>query len=277
MGKINREIEEKMKKTTIDFFKDLQTVEKSMKLDIAIRNEKTNQFLMIAQKLTPLECIYFLLNKENAVWKNLNRYENYYWRPNPDENKVIDLFLIDDPKVEDTSKVFYEIQTSENKKQYIVIMTEKVIESIAKKYQKALIKMYQGDKGASYLYQYRRVPGFFNLKYNPIFFVSYVKHANFISKHEIQIEKEKSLPDFNHKPTFEHGRKKKKCWIDFADTEDESRTDFRYAMYLLNFYPPQEVEKMLMEESPDLLKRKGRHAESYIKRTVQKAFMLFKP
>ena len=144
--------------------------------------------------------------------------------------------------------------------------------------QKALVRFYDCDIGASALSQPRRLPGFVNQKYPDKPMVNIVDYEPVI-EFNLVLEKVRTfyrehLPKqkFNFKPAGSNPKKPQKHWKDFVINNDKSLTDMRYAKYLLMFcrLRDENVRQTLLDESPDIQTRK-RNLEDYLFRTIKKA------
>ncbi len=144
--------------------------------------------------------------------------------------------------------------------------------------QKAMVKFYHCDIGASGFLQPRRLPGFANQKYPDKPIVSIVDYKpvldfNLVLEKVGVFYKEQLLKQkFNFKPAGSNPKKQQKHWKDFVINNDKSLTDIRYAKYLLMFCRLQDenIRQILMNESPDIQTRK-RNLEDYLFRTISKA------
>ena len=172
------------------------------------------------------------------------------------------------------------VQTSSNSYQCHIPLPENYIGQVAM-LQKAMVKFYHCDAGASALSQPRMLPGFINQKYpdKPVVnIVNYEPDLDInIVLEQVRIFYREQLPKqrLNFKVSGGNSRKPQKHWSDFAVNEDKSLTDIRYAKYLLLFCKLRDdiVRQALINESPDILTRK-RNVNDYIARTISKARLI---
>ncbi len=169
------------------------------------------------------------------------------------------------------------VQTSSNSYQCHIPLPSG-FKGSAPELQKAMVRLYQSDIGASGFLQPRRLPGFINQKYPDKPIVSIVDYKavldfNLVLEKARVLYKEQLLKQkFNFKPAGSNPKKQQKHWKDFAINNDKSLTDMKYAKYLLMFceLKDENVRQALISESPDIQSRK-RNLEDYLFRTISKA------
>lgn len=239
----------------------------------ALFDRSLNKKLTIAKDITIDEAID-VLEKEKAFWKNKKRKENVYFSYSK-ANKKFDIAFVDDiEKVEafKNKNHFLLVRTSQNKYQAYFKLSRFVNEFELYKIQKVLCSVYRGDVGALSPYQLKRLPSFYNTKYNPHFLVSIEfkgtgildvdKVLAFYKKH-FEIERTNNI-------NVSKIRNVNKTWEDFADA-DLSVADMRYTCYLVRLgLSDDEIEQRLINESPNIKTRK-RNYKDYINRTIRKA------
>lgn len=169
------------------------------------------------------------------------------------------------------------VQTSSNSYQCHIPLPSG-FKGSAPELQKAMVRLYQSDIGASGFLQPRRLPGFINQKYTDKPIVNIVDYEPDIDINivleQVRIFYKKQL--LKQRITFKTSggisRKPRKHWGDFAINNDKSLTDMRYAKYLLMFcrLRDENVRQTLLDESPDIQTRK-RNLEDYLFRTIKKA------
>ncbi len=195
----------------------------------------------------------------------------------PASSKVIFLDDFDYNKFDRLPAHTVIVQTSSNSYQCHIPLPSG-FKGSAPELQKAMVRLYQSDIGASGFLQPRRLPGFINQKYpdKPIVSIVDYKPAldfNLVLEKARVLYKEQLLKQkFNFKPAGSNPKKQQKHWKDFAINNDKSLTDMRYAKYLLMFceLKDENVRQVLISESPDIQSRK-RNLEDYLFRTISKA------
>ena len=239
---------------------------------------KADKKLTIGENLTIDEAVK-RLKSERAWKKNKERKENIIFSYSK-SNKSFDIAFIDDIQKIDSFKEknhFLLVQTSPKKYQAYFKLDRSVNEFELYKVQKVLCYIYRGDKGALSTYQPKRLPSFFNTKYDPPFMVREVfKGNNILDVDKVLDYYKKHFEKANNINTYNRQKSKNKVnilksWSDFSDS-DLSVADMKYCCYLVRMgLNDDEIMERLLNESPDLSKRKGRYVLDYIQRTIRKA------
>jgi len=203
-----------------------------------------------------------------------------------------DCVLIDDPKLLDFSKYLtiesVVVRTSEGKYQIHIPLPE-AFRSYDPERRRLLMRcfseLFKSDR-ISWNHA-RKLPGFFNHKYNP---PVYIEIVNFSSKINIyallmehidpiwqrclsELERLERNPDTTppEGPEGIVNTKIYRDWWSFYDG-DESRADYRYAIYLFSRgLTYSEVKERILRESKDIHVRKRGHLADYLRRTLSKA------
>jgi len=254
------------------FFKDLSLDLHFISHD-ALFDRSLNKKLTIGKNLSFTEA-FELLIEENAWWKNENRKENVYFSFNK-ENKHFNIAFVDDiTEVEafKKKKHFLLVQTSEKKYQAYFLLDKPVSFFDLYKIQKALCYVYKGDTGALSPVQLKRLPTFWNTKYEPPFLVKEIfKGSNKLNVDKVLNFYKKTF--YQNDVSFNYSSNKKKItktWNDFADS-DLSVADMRYACYLVRMgLSDEEIRERLLNESPNIRERK-KNVDDYLRRTIRKA------
>jgi len=201
-----------------------------------------------------------------------------------------DTIFVDDPHpkkmLDKASKGTLIIQTSTGKFQLHIPIIKTIPESHRKAYQKAVQRIFASE----YVHwnHGRKIPGFYNWKYDPPYLVQVIDFTFSRPFEEFWLELENTARTIFEteslyiKLNFEELTQKLselqiqpttplKTWNDFY-SGDRSQADLRYTIYLLSRgLSIQEVIERLLQESPDILKRKKGHLEDYLTRTLTKA------
>lgn len=240
----------------------------------ALFDRSLNEKLTIAKSVNASEAI-IVLQKENAFWKNKQRKENVYFSYSK-SNEAFDIAFIDDIQKIDKFKEkqhFLLVQTSSKKYQAYFKLSRFVNQFELYKIQKALCHVYSGDTGALSPYQLKRLPAFYNTKYNPHFLVRVVfQGAKILDVDKVLAFYEKHFEKVNNINTYRRSnyQNKIKAWLDFADS-DLSVADMKYVCYLVRMgLSDKEITERLLNESPRIRERK-RNYKDYIERTIRKA------
>jgi hypothetical protein len=249
-------------------------------------------FLNKKQPLHPRD-VFFLLKKENAWFKNKEVKKAVLWKF-AEENQSFNIAIVDD--IQDIQQFkdkdhFLLWETSEGKYQAAFVLDEYLCNEDIKKIQKALIKVYGGDKASVGASHNVKMPGFYNAKYTtdpPYIKLIYVGKRVLSAKqvlryYEKNVEpKEKPKKDLKSLPklmTYKELLARRKDWQYFFNIkQNKSDADFSYALYLMHFnLNDEEIKQILLSESHDIENRKRGHLEDYLNRTITKARMLFNP
>jgi len=250
--------------------------------DDTLRDRSTNKKLTIATDIS-INSAYRVLKEENAFWKNKMRSENVYWSWSKQAESFnvafVDDILDDKADVFKQKRHFCLIQTSQKKFQGFFLLDKYISAEDLVKVQKVLQSAYEGDIGAVGAWQLHRLTGFVNTKYQDDFIVKieYIGDTMLKTSDILSYYDKLNAPEPKQKPKPEPKqiiKVKGKTWKDFYD-EDKSQADFRYALYLLHFYSPEQVYSILEQESPDLDRRKGAYTNDYLMRTIEKAQSFF--
>lgn len=238
----------------------------------ALFDRNLNKKLTIARAVDVSEAVK-VLEKEKAIWKNQSRKENVYFSFSKD-NETFNIAFVDDiEKIETFKKKdhFLLVQTSERKYQAYFKLDKPVSSFELYKIQKVLCHIYRGDVGALSPYQLKRLPYFYNTKYNPPFMVQEV----FQGQNVIPVDKVLNYYKKHFEPNTNTNNNNvikniSKTWEDFADP-DLSVADMRYCCYLVRCgLSDEEIKQRLLAESPNITTRK-RNVEDYLNRTIKKA------
>jgi len=247
-----------------------------------LKDRSTNKKLTIATDIS-INSAYRVLKEENAFWKNKMRSENVYWSWSKQAESFnvafVDDILDDKADVFKQKRHFCLIQTSQKKFQGFFLLDKYISAEDLVKVQKVLQSAYEGDIGAVGAWQLHRLTGFVNTKYQDDFIVKieYIGDTMLKTSDILSYYDKLNAPEPKQKPKPEPKqiiKVKGKTWKDFYD-EDKSQADFRYALYLLHFYSPEQVYSILEQESPDLDRRKGAYTNDYLMRTIEKAQSFF--
>ena len=239
----------------------------------ALFDRSLNEKLTIGKNLSFTE-VFELLIKENAWWKNEIRKENVYFSFNRDNESFNIAFVDDITKIDAFKKKnhFLLVQTSEKKYQAYFLLDRAVSFNELYKIQKALCYVYKGDTGALSPVQLKRLPTFWNTKYEPPFLVKEIfKGSNKLNVDNVIRFYEKTF--YKNDISFNYSGDKKninKTWEDFSDS-DLSVADMKYACYLVRMgLSDNEIKERLLNESPQIRERK-RNVKDYLNRTIRKA------
>jgi hypothetical protein len=279
---------------TISFF-NLLARYTTTKIDLhliqheALLNRALGKKLVLASNVD-IASAYKILKQENAFWKNKVKLENVYWSWSKEQQTFNIAFVDDVEKIEQfkAKNHLCFIQTSKTKYQAFFLLSNYVDANKLQTIQKTLQIIYGGDKASVGTYQLHRLVGFTNTKHQDNFIVKTVfTGTNKLNVSDVleyyyknieppkqQIKSQKPQLQIISSNNKQAQTKAKKTWQDFFDN-DNSSTDFRYALYLLHFYSPEQVYDILLNESPDLVARKGAYAGDYLKRTISKALEYF--
>lgn len=215
-----------------------------------------------------------VLEKEKAFIKNQKRKENVYFSFSKD-NETFDIAFVDDiEKIEVFKKKnhFLLVQTSEQKYQAYFKLDKPVSAFDLYKIQKVLCHLYKGDVGALSPYQLKRLPYFYNTKYEKPFLVKSVfEGQNVVPVEDVLRYYQKTFETTANTNINNNVIKNiSKTWDDFANP-DLSVADMRYACYLVRCgLSDEEIKQRLLNESPNITTRK-RNIRDYLDRTIRKA------
>ena len=243
-------------------------------------------FLNRNQPLHPRD-VFSLLKKENAWFKNEKVKKSVLWKLA--ENQTYNIAIIDD--LQDVKQFkdkdhFLLWQTSNNKFQAAFLLDKYLDNEDMKKIQRALNKIYGGDKASIGASHNVKMPGFYNTKYleDPPYIRLVYVGKNVLSTKQVLQYYEKNIESKEHKQnrdlkslprlfTYKELGERKKDWWHFYNLKgDKSAADFSYAKYLMNFnLTDEEIKQILLVESHDIENRKKGHLEDYLNRTVSKA------
>lgn len=187
------------------------------------------------------------------------------------------------------------INTSPNKYQCFLKLSEPVSKAEAKAISKALSKQYNADHTFD-LARIFRLPDFRNVKYpeRPLAVISEFNPQTTYSPYNLPCERELTKPasagekrdDTNIIPTKNNSNlslsvSRQYDYSHFLNSvpdknngePDYSRADFRYAVYLLSqsHFDSNDVKDILQAESPMIQKRKGSGLDNYLQKTVERA------
>jgi len=257
----------------------------------ALLNRALGKKLVLASNVD-IASAYKILKQENAYWKNKIKLENVYWSWSK-EQQVFNIAFVDDVERIEQFKAknhFCLIQTSKNKYQAFFLLSNYVDANTLQIIQKTLQITYKGDKAAVGVYQLHRLAGFVNTKHQDGFIVKTIftgnnkLNTNDVLKYYYQyIEPSKQQQIKPQKPQLQiisssnKQAQTKKTWQDFNTDNDNSSTDFKYALYLLHFNTPEQVYDILLNESLNLIARKGAYTSDYLRRTISRALEYFIP
>ena len=243
----------------------------------ALFDRSLNEKLTIAKAVNVNDALS-ILEKEKAWYKNRNRKENVYFSYSK-ANEIFDIAFIDDIQKIDVFKNknhFLLVQTSENKYQAYFKLNKAVNSFDLYKVQKVLCYVYKADVGALSPYQLKRLPSFYNTKYEPNFMVQEVfKGNNTLDVDKVLSFYRKHFEKANNINAYKSSNNRnnaniQKTWKDFEDS-DLSVADMRYACYLVRLgLNDDEIAERLLAESPNIITRK-RNYKDYIERTIRKA------
>jgi len=239
---------------------------------------------------------YRILKQENAYWKNRIKLENVYWSWSKEQQQYNIAFVDDIVNINAfiNKKHLCLLQTSSQKYQALFLLNEYTNADNIMRIQKTLQVVYGGDKAAVGTYQLHRLAGFVNTKHGDNFIVKTIYtgtnklnvsdvleyYYKNIEPQQPKIKPQKPQLQIisSSKPNAtDTDTAPKKTWQDFNTDNDNSSTDFRYALYLLHFYSPEQVYDILLNESPNLIARKGAYVCDYLKRTISRALEYFTP
>jgi hypothetical protein len=280
---------------TISFF-NLLARYTTTKIDLhliqheALLNRALGKKLVLASNVD-IASAYKILKQENAFWKNKVKLENVYWSWSKEQQTFNIAFVDDVEKIEQfkAKNHLCFIQTSKTKYQAFFLLSNYVDANKLQTIQKTLQIIYGGDKAAVGTYQLHRLVGFTNTKHQDNFIVKTV----FTGTNKLNVSDVLEYYYKNIEPPKQQQIKPqpaplriissnkqaqtKKTWQDFNTDNDNSSTDFKYALYLLHFNTPEQVYDILLNESPDLTARKGAYAGDYLRRTISRALKYFIP
>jgi uncharacterized protein YbaA (DUF1428 family) len=221
-----------------------------------------------------------VLYQENAVFKNSiksKHRENVYFSWSKSNTRFNIAFVDDMGDIErfKTKNHFCLVQTSRQKYQGFFLLNQYVSAEELHIIQKVLCSIYKGDTGALGTWQLKRLPGFWNTKYEPDYLVIIVyRGTNIINVDEVlKYYEQKYTQKCIQKPTQirRYTATAGKSWQDYK-TDDLSQVDMRYTCYLVRIgLSDEEIAKRLVEESENIEQRKGKFLTSYISRTIEKA------
>jgi len=233
---------------------------------------------------------YRILKQENAYWKNRIKLENVYWSWSKEQQQYNIAFVDDIVNINAfiNKKHLCLLQTSSQKYQALFLLNEYTNADNIMRIQKTLQVVYGGDKAAVGTYQLHRLAGFVNTKRQDNFIVKIVftgtnkLNVSDVLKYYYQYIEPQQPKIKPQKPQLQiissnKQAQTKKTWQDFNTDNDNSSTDFKYALYLLHFNTPEQVYDILLNESPDLVARKGAYASDYLRRTISRALEYFIP
>jgi len=235
-----------------------------------------------------IEDAYYILERENAWYKNAINKKSIIWSFSKDEQGY-NVVLIND--IKDTEafilRDFFLLWNSGNKFQAAFLLDRYVSAEDVIKIQKILIQIYGGDKKALGAAHNKNMPGFYNIQY-PELPYSQIKYiggntldVNYIME---QYEEMYEKKEESNKRVFTVEQvmrqllnKPKKTWKDFYMTKQNvSRADISYAIYLMaTGYDDKQIMQALLKESYvfDTIERE-KH-ENYLKRILALARMYY--
>ncbi len=278
-----KEQEKEQRKMIREFF-DLLNLHFQGRIDLfyiakeVLQHKETTKSRFKVASGIPISAAYrYLIDKENAIWKNKKRGESVYW--SYAQAKNLTLAFVDD--IEDIDRFkqenhFLLVQTSQNKYQAYFALSQAVDNYKLHHIQAYLTKKYHGDPAATGWSQLRRVPGFLNTKYDNDFIVRIVHTgSSILDISQIKPVEARFSPNStnisNETQNGSYKRNMSKSWQDFYEG-DESQADMRYSLYLLGCGAgAEEVRDRLLKESVDIETRKLGHLEKYLNLTIEKA------
>lgn len=241
----------------------------------ALTDKSSNKSFVIANNIKISE-LYKVTKKENLYWKNSERQENIYIYPTT-TNTLFDFVYLDDITKKTDYKAFLGIQTSDKKYQAYYRLTEPTTAENIKNIQKYLQEISEADPGGIGAHHNRRIPGFYNTKYKPPFFVKIIKtdSESRIDTFKILETIEKNKPkkiELQHKyePRPIQRTELTKSYNDFA-TENRSEQDFKYIHYLIKSGRTNEEIRDILFREAEINERKGTNGETYIEISITKA------
>ena len=239
---------------------------------------------------------------DDLPWKKIQELqqkegENILFAP-AKENEIRAVFVDDIPieKISELPKGAVVVQTSAQKFQAHIPLTNPQEPEKAAEIQKTLAVMYGGDIASTDVYHLRRMPGFRNWKYpEPVYAgIAYVQTEgqtlDVVLANAKQVQKQfsnwqKQLTRYlsaNTPKVQEEAQEIVRTMAGkwdtfFEEKRDASAADFSWCIACFQRgYGPQAIAVALLEVSRDLATRKQGHIEDYVNRTVSKAYQLAK-
>lgn len=234
--------------------------------------------------------------------KHMNAQGNdIYIKPSQEESALVLIDDLDPLYVEEMEETGIEpavvIETSfKNFQCWIKLSDEPVEADIRKIIAKHLAQEFNGDPGSADAYHYGRLAGFTNRKLKHLTpsgfpFVKCRQSKGVIaSRAEELLSMAKNEAEIHSKSNSEifrnyHTRKQQKTAVDefeayFWDwtqkqgkkNADISQADFATVCHLLRCgYSSNEIERAMLEKSPQIFERKKHHVQDYVSRTIEKA------
>jgi len=252
------------------------------------KNQKPNVYILNDRKPLRVEEAYDILEKEDAWRKNAVYGYSVLWAFSR-ENQYFNIALIDDIEDIETFKLrdHFLLWNTSTKYQAAFLLDKGVTAEEIKKIQKVLIKNYGGDLGGIGASHTKKLPGFYNTKYEnmPYMKLEYIgtrvidtKHA--LQKYEeiygkggiggISQGKENKATPITAQQVLSLSSNIQKTWQDFMrERQNHSQADASYALYLIaRGYTDEQVRDALLRESEDIETRKKYHLEDYLDRTI---------
>jgi len=249
--------------------------------------DKPRGYVLNDRQPIKIEDAYYILEKEDAWHKNAAYGYSVLWAFSR-ENQYFNVVLIDDIQDVETFKRrdFFLLWNTSNKFQAAFLLDRAVTSEEVKKIQKMLIKTYGGDVAAIGASHNKKLPGFFNTKYQdaPYMQLHYIgtrvldarhileRYEQVFGKYHKEQEKEEiQQPILTAQQVLNQLTDKgQKTWQDYMrKTGNHSQADVSYAIYLFGRgYTEEQVRQALLVESESLEVRKRGHLNDYLDRTL---------
>ena len=249
-------------------------------------NDRPKGYVLNNKQPIRIEDAFSLLEEENAWHKNVAYGYSVLWAF-ARENQRFNIVVIDDIQNIETFKLrdHFLLWNTSDKFQAAFLLDKGVTAEEAKQIQRVLIGDYGGDLGGLGASHNKKLPGFYNTKYNP--------NPPFMKIHHIGstvVDTEAMLwlyKEIYGKGAIKYKRrgtehpiltveqtlsldKIQKSWQDFMrEKGNRSQADIAYAIYLFGRgYTEEQVRQALLFESEDITVRKKGHLEDYLDRTI---------
>ena len=247
-------------------------------------NDRPKGYVLNNKQPIRIEDAFSLLEEENAWHKNAYGY-SVLWAFSR-ENQRFNVVVIDDIQDIETFKLrdHFLLWNTSDKFQAAFLLDKGVTAEEAKQIQRVLIGDYGGDLGGLGASHNKKLPGFYNTKYNPPPFmkIHHIGSTVVDTEATLWLYKEiygKGAIKYKRRGT-EHPiltveqtlslDKIQKSWQDFMrEKGNRSQADIAYAIYLFGRgYTEEQVRQALLSESEDIETRKKGHLEDYLDRTI---------
>jgi len=246
-------------------------------------NDRAKGYVLNNKQPIRIEDAFSLLEEENAWHKNAYGY-SVLWAFSR-ENQRFNVVVIDDIQDIETFKLrdHFLLWNTSDKFQAAFLLDKGVTAEEAKQIQRVLIGDYGGDLGGLGASHNKKLPGFYNTKYNPPPFmkIHHIGSTVVDTKATLWLYKEiygKGAIKYKRRET-EHpiltvkqalSLEIQKSWQDFMrEKGNRSQADIAYAIYLFGRgYNEEQVRQALLCESEDIEIRKRGHLEDYLDRTI---------